>query len=312
MNNSRVSILVPVFNDWTSLNLLLTEIDKVLSSKFQFIDIIVINDCSSKPKEINKELSNNINLNSIDLISNVGHQRAILIGLCWIYDSNLTPDSIIVMDADGEDDPNYIIDLFKESIKKENIVFASRNKRSENIVFKISYFFYKILFKLLTGKSISFGNFSSIPALFLQRICSDYNFWNHYSSSVMVSKIPFSSIMTNRRNRFDGYSKMNHVSLVMHGLSSISVYIEIVIYRLILFLSILTSIFLALALFLIYLRFFTELTIPGWSSNILFIIFTNLFILFMFFMTFLLMHLNSRKTRINSPLSFYKEYINEE
>ena len=128
----------------------------------------------------------------------------------------------------------------------------------------------------------------------------------------MVSKIPFSSIMTNRRNRFDGYSKMNHVSLVMHGLSSISVYIEIVIYRLILFLSILTSIFLALALFLIYLRFFTELTIPGWSSNILFIIFTNLFILFMFFMTFLLMHLNSRKTRINSPLSFYKEYINEE
>ena len=307
-NKVKISIITPVFNDWESAQKLINEINNKYSSTSQ-VNILIIDDGSTHKPSIDIPHSKNIKIEIIRLKTNIGHQRAIMIGLCVCHEKYSSNDFVIVMDADGEDDPSYIEKLIKKSSSEKKIIFAARNKRSETFRFKLSYLLYKIVFRFLTGKSIYFGNYSCIPSLYLERICYDHNFWNHYSSSIMVSKIPYSSIKTDRRKRFDGNSKMSSINLIIHGLSSISVYIETVIYRLVVFLVIITSLLIIISLALVYLKLFTYLTIPGWSSNILSLILTNLFILFMFFITFLLTHLNSRKIRINSPLSFYKDYI---
>ncbi len=107
-----------------------------------------------------------------------------------------------------------------------------------------------------------------IPAKQLQRVAHLQELWNHFAAGIMHSGLRWKSIPIALGKRFAGTSKMDTIVLVLHGLSAISVYIEIVFVRL-LFFS-LGVIFLdALGfLVLLYIRFGTSLAIPGWTTNV--------------------------------------------
>ena len=161
----------------------------------------------------------------------------------------------------------------------------------------------------MTGASISFGNFSCIPKAILNRVCNEPNFWNHYSSSMIKSNIPFDSIPTERSKRYSGVSKMNLNGLVLHGLSSLSVYMEAVIIR-VLKLSLLLFLFLILCLFVVvYVKYFTPLAIPGWATYIFGFLFNILITVGLFNLLIILSHLNTRNKPISQPLSFYNTLI---
>ena len=70
-------------------------------------------------------------------------------------------DAVLVMDGDGEDPPEAIPALLAQAgDRKDFCIVAQRRKRTEKISFKLSYMVYKTVFRLVTGKQISFGNFS--------------------------------------------------------------------------------------------------------------------------------------------------------
>jgi len=229
---SKIAIVTPVFNDWVCLKHLISDISKSLEGKVETIHLVAVNDCSTEMSNTSFDLGASMTFEQLNLITNVGHQRAILIGLCHCLEQQLDVDYVVVMDSDGEDNPKYILELLEQSKGFDNkVVFAKRSKRSEKFSFKLFYKLYKIFFRLLTGKSISFGNFSCIPKSVLPRICNEPNFWNHYSSAMIKSKISFERIDTERSKRYAGTTKMNINSLILHGLSSISVYVESIIVR---------------------------------------------------------------------------------
>ena len=72
-----------------------------------------------------------------------------------MYASGLRPDQVIVIDCDGEDEPAAINELLKK--REYEIVTVKRGKRSESFFFKLSYVFYKLIFRFITGKTIDFG-----------------------------------------------------------------------------------------------------------------------------------------------------------
>jgi hypothetical protein len=75
-------------------------------------------------------------------------------------------------------------------------------------------------------------------------------------------------VETDRGARFAGKSKMGFVSLVVHGLSAITVYADVVLVRLLLATGLLAgSAFLGLFA-VIGVRLFTNEAIPGWTSNV--------------------------------------------
>ncbi|PLZ34369.1 hypothetical protein CBP10_05975 [Fischerella thermalis WC558] len=158
MYSSSIIIAVPVFNDWESLSILLKRIDEVLDIENINAEILILNDGSTlsyqnifkklEPKTINQ-------VSILDLKRNLGHQRAIAIGLAYI-ESKVECQAVVVMDSDGEDDPKDIPKLVYKC-REENyskIVFARRTQRSETWLFKVFYKIYKYLFKLLTGEYI--------------------------------------------------------------------------------------------------------------------------------------------------------------
>ncbi|MEO5777757.1 MAG: glycosyltransferase [Flavobacterium sp.] len=314
MNKEKTIIcLTPVYNDWENFLILASKIAEITVNNENYsVQLVVINDGSDEEFEA-LDFSRNLPIEIITLKNNVGHQRAIAIGLQYINAVKSDFDFVVVLDSDGEDKPEDIIQLVSkcETENSKKIIFAQRKKRKESILFMIGYFFYRHIFHLLTGQKINFGNFSCIPKRLLKKIAIQDNLWNHYSGSIIQSKTPFDGISLDRGKRYSGQSKMNFNSLVIHGLSSISVYFDSLSIR-ILKMSIygIMACFLAVVVVL-YKKSITDTAIPGWASNLIFIIFSIILQLSSVTLIILLMQLSSRKNIKIPSTDIYKDFIEE-
>ena len=265
-----IIICIPVFNDWTAALELIRNIQLTLSTKAK-VRIVLIDDGSTEQPDLNTLRSfptPQFSVEIITLVTNIGHQRAIAIGLSAI-EAKCTSDVIIVMDGDGEDNPAHISDLLKQVDvgPVPSIVLARRNRRSEGVFFKLGYKCFKFLHRGLTGIACDIGNFSAIPSNWLRQLTHTPELWNHYAATVISSKIPVRKVDCPRGLRYSGQSKMNITSLVTHGLRAISVFGETVGVRLSIALGAIGLISFAGLIGVILIRIFTDLAIPGWATN---------------------------------------------
>jgi hypothetical protein len=305
-----VAVIMPVFNDWESAQILLGNAEAIFKKDGRFNPkFILVNDFSldEAPEDFVNCISYEVLI--LNLIKNVGHQRAIVLGLCYINE-NYNCEHVVVIDADGEDKPEDIIVLLDTAIKENGkIIFAKRSNRYEAIWFQIFYFFYKAVFKILTGKQINFGNFCAIPFKRLKNLIYVSELWNHFSVGVVRSKTPFYTVPLSRGKRYKGKSKMNFINLVIHGLSAISVFTDVLAVRILLFSIILIANAL-LAIFIVAgIRLFTDLAIPGWASSIILgmtIVIIQAFLISLFLVFSVL---NYRTQQSFIPAYEYKKYI---
>ncbi len=225
MKIPHIVILIPIFEDFLCLPILFSRIEQALKNICSY-EILVIDDGSLKNIGEKKELFNSKDINVLTLSQNVGHQRSITIGLCHLSERN-DYDFVLIMDGDGEDNPIDARKLLEKakSLNHSSIIFARREVRSEPLLFRLGYFIYRIVFRVCTGQNIKFGNFSLVPSNMLDRLTGIPELWNHYASGVMVSKLPFYEVATERSGRINGRPKMNVFSLVLHGIGSITNFI---------------------------------------------------------------------------------------
>lgn len=225
-------ILLPVFDDWESVARLLPVLDFHLLSCGRKARVLLVDDGSTTepPTALIQEPLGAIDpVEILHLRRNLGHQRAIAIGLYHVHEL-ASAQAVVVMDADGEDRPcdvPVLLDEFERSDRRE-IVFASRVKRMESLTFRAFYHLYRAAHRVLTGISVRVGNFSVVPASALDRLMVVSEIWNHYAAAIFKAKLPHRSFPIQRGQRLAGRSKMNFASLLVHGLSAISVFSEIV------------------------------------------------------------------------------------
>jgi polyisoprenyl-phosphate glycosyltransferase len=265
-------ILIPVFNDWASVAQLLPKLDSVLASHFVTVDVLVVDDGSTVLPDGTLESGALAALRRVDVLRlrrNLGHQRAIAIGLAYIEDC-LSAGAVVVMDGDGEDDPADVPRLLErlEETGDQMIVFAERARRSESLVFQLFYVLFKLLHRVLTGQGVRVGNFSAIPRRRLSSLVVVAEIWNHYAAAVLRSQQPHCMIPTHRSQRLCGSSNMNFVSLVIHGLSAISVYSDVVGVRLLVMAIVLACLTLGGMIAAVVVRLTTNMAVPGWASYI--------------------------------------------
>lgn len=263
---------MPVYNDWPSAQKLLVLIDATLGSISCRASLLIVDDASTEDPEAawTQSLSQIAEVSVLHLRRNLGHQRALAVGLVYIYQNWPNLDAVVVMDADGEDRPSDIPALLAcftaEGGRK--VVFAARSKRLESAVFRFSYQAYRLLHKALTGVAVRVGNFSVLPRQALGRLMVVSELWNHYAAAVFRARIPRTSIPLARGTRLAGRSKMNFVSLLVHGLSAISVFSDIVGARLLAIAALAVVVAAALVGVVAGVRLFTDLAIPGWATYV--------------------------------------------
>ena len=271
MSQKNVAIIIPVFNDWGALNLLIPKIDVALRNEETEVRLVIVNDGSTEDACIEKSVIDGVEvIHEVEIIHqncNMGHQRAIAIGLAEVSRRD-SIDAVVIMDADGEDRPEDIPALIRQgSIEKDKIVVARRDQRSEGLAFKIGYALYKWLFRILTGKQIAFGNFCFLPMSIVKKLIYLDSLWNHLPATILKSKIPISMVPTKRGERLQGKAKMNPGGLVLLGLSAVSVYIDVALLRTLL-LSVCFGAFTISGIIIVTtIRLFTDLAIPGWASS---------------------------------------------
>jgi hypothetical protein len=239
-----VCVLIPLFNDWGSLTLLLRRLDGVLVDSGRVgVGVLVVDDGSTQPPPREVEGPAYRALGPVEVLSlrrNLGHQRAIAVGLAYASERG-TCDYLVVMDGDGEDDPADVPRLLVAAAESPHrpIVFAERTRRSESIRFRVFYAIYRLIHSLLTGRGVKVGNFSVIPRRRLDSLAVVSELWSHYAAAAIRSRQPVRRIPTQRARRLAGRSSMNFVNLVTHGLSAISVYSDLVGVRLLVAVSLL-------------------------------------------------------------------------
>ena len=257
-------ILIPIYNDRESLKLLIENINNEIKDLKSEISIVVINDASSQ--QIIETYSNIENIQSIEIVNmkeNRGHARCIASGLKYIFEKKEF-DYVIPMDGDGEDRPEEIINFIeasKDSVDKS--IVGERVKRSEGLLFQLSYKFHKYLTLAFTGQSIKYGNFTCLSKSTIKKMLQEKATWNSFSGSLKKIEKDLVSIPSIRGTRYFGPSKMSFFNLLKHSLSIISVFRKTVLIRSALFIvfyilliksyaSVITSLPLVLLLIMIY------------------------------------------------------------
>ena len=221
----KIIILIPVYNDWESLNKLLREINENIKS---FSDInfecLIVNDASTiQPPELKKP-SNFWSLELLNMKENRGHARCNAFGIRYVF-QNKEFDNLILMDGDGEDRPEEIKSLIEKIKENPSLsVVAKRVKRSEGPFFQSLYKLHKLITFIFTGHNINFGNYSLLTRSDVEKLYSKASLWSSYSGSVKKNLKSLNEINSIRGLRYFGPSQMSLLKLVIHSLSIIAVF----------------------------------------------------------------------------------------
>ena len=230
-----IKFVIPLFNDWRSLEKLLININELVKGRNFVFDFIIINDFSTEKFEgFKKQMENFRSIEIFNRKINTGHQACIAFGLR--YASKTDFDKIIIMDSDGEDRPEEVINFLDKIEKGENkSIVAKRVKRSEGIIFKILYNIHKIITLIFTGKLINFGNFTCLNNQDVKKILNEKTVWSSFSGTVKKNIDHLDYFDSSRGQRYFGPSKMSLYNLCIHSLSIIAVFKISVFTRAILF-----------------------------------------------------------------------------
>lgn len=310
----RIIICIPIFNDWNCARLLLKNIDAVISSHALTASVLFVDDGSTDdvPASFPFQLKGIDVVEILKLRRNVGHQRAIALGLTYIHEHRSCA-AVVVMDGDGEDSPENIVDLLDRFAEHRctRAIFAQRSRRSEGLAFRFFYRCYKSIHRLLTGRKVEVGNLSVLPSSMLERLVGVSDLWNHYAASVFKHRLPVDKVPIPRAARLQGESKMNFVSLVTHGLSAISVFGEQVYTRILVANGILFALTLVGLAVMVGIRIATDLAIPGWATFTMGFLATVLLNSLLFSLLFVVSMLQARNNVTFLPLRDYRYYVGE-
>ena len=236
MKNNKFFIIIPLYDDWKSLWKLIHKIEKSIYNLNAEFHLIIVNDASTiKKTDIELNLNKIKSVKILNMKNNILSGRCIAIGLKYVYEKEEF-DYIIVMDADGEDNPEYINYLFNKTLENpDKTITAIRTKRTEGKIFKILYNFHKFITLIFTGKLINFGNYSCLPKNHVGDLIKQGSLWNSFSGTIAKTIDKRIGINTNKEKRYYDPSQLSYLNTIIHSFTISSVFKKRVTIRTLLF-----------------------------------------------------------------------------
>ena len=236
MKNNKFFIIIPLYNDWKSLWKLINEIEKNIHNLNAEFHVIIVNDASTVKRPNIK-----LNLNKIKFVkiltmkNNVLSGKCIATGLKYVCEKE-DFDYVIIMDADGEDRPEYLNFLFNKTIENPGkTITANRMERLEGNLFNILYNLHKFITWIFTDKLINFGNYSCLPRYHVEDLIEQGSLWNSFSGTVAKTIDARIGIKTDKGKRYYGPSQLSLLNIFIHSFTISSVFKKKLTIRTILF-----------------------------------------------------------------------------
>ncbi|MCD6113054.1 MAG: glycosyltransferase family 2 protein [Bacteroidales bacterium] len=279
-NNFKISIVIPCYNEEDNI-IPLTEILLKTLKKYNDYEIIFVDDGSyDKTLKKIKEIRNkNKKIKIISFSRNFGHQNAIKAGFDYS-----TGDCVISLDSDLQHPPGLIDEMIEKWQEGYQVVYAVRNNFKSLGFFKrtTSKLFYKIINSISDVKmTYNAADFRLIDREVVNAIKQFKE--NYLYIRGIVSWVGFkqTTIKYKQEKRFSGESKYSLKKMIKFALSGITSF-SIKPLKLSLILGFIISFFSFLyGLYALYIAFFTDRAITGWTSVIVSVLFIGGIQLFM-------------------------------
>lgn len=269
-----LSIVVPVFNEEESISETVKRLQKLRGDLTQEIDVelIFVDDgCKDKTLIYLRNFSeHNPNVKVISLSRNFGHQIAITAGI-----DLASGDFVAVIDGDLQDPPELIADMYRKALTGFDVVYGKRRTRAGETVFKkaTAAGFYRLLnymceieiptdtgdFRLMSRKVVdAFKQMRErhrfvrgmVPWLGFKSVPLEYDRAERFAGE---TKYPLKKMLTFATNAILSFSSKPLTMAIRLG-----------------FLTILAG--LVGGAYMLYLKFFTSIPVPGLTAILLSIV----------------------------------------
>lgn len=271
---SKISIVVPVYYNSDTLELLYDDMKEKILDKLGDYEIVFTDDGSGDNswEIMNKIREKDPNVKCVKLSRNFGEHAALLAGL-----SQCTGDCAVTKQADLQEDSSIILEMYESWKQGNKVVLAVRSDRDEPFLKKIcASIYYKIIHKFV-DKNMPVGGCDCY--LIDRQVIKVLELLDEKNSSltlqVLWSGFKTDRIYFHRKDREVGESRWTlskKVKLAMDSMLSFS-------YAPIRFISTLGSIFFIAALLwiceILYEVFANKAGVDGWASIMCLILFSS-------------------------------------
>lgn len=212
-----LNIIVPVYNEEAVLERFFSTLKKSIF-KYNY-KIIFIDDGSTDHslELLMGFLAKDKSIEIIKLKRNFGQQNAIYTGLTCAKG-----DCAVVLDADLQDPPRYICDMVEKWQEGHKIVFAQRKSRSDNLIKKITAYFFYRGYKLLINRNsyLDTGDFYLLDKKVISNVVSIPESRFFLRGTIAKEALGSTSILVDRDPRILGktkYSTKKMLKLAFHA-----------------------------------------------------------------------------------------------
>ena len=266
LHDALVSIVLPVFNEHSVLELLIQQLADALADCGCRYEILFVNDGSTdgSAERLDELAATHPAVRVLHFSRNFGHQAALHAGL-----SHARGDAIIVMDSDLQDDPAAVGSFLQQWLAGYDVVYAVRSERKENLLKRGLFLaFYRVLNSIShTRMPMDAGNFGLIDRRVAEEIAAVIDRDRYYPG--LRSWVGFRQIgvPVPRGRRYDDKPRVSLRGLFRLAKTAIFSFsgVPLSIFYLISGLSLAACI--GVAGFALYHKLFTGLAIPGWAST---------------------------------------------
>ncbi len=273
---NKISIVVPCFNEEEVLEIFynkITEISNQIDAEFEYI--FVDDGSSDKTLQILKEYSKkDSRVRFISFSRNFGKEAAMYAGL-----KESTGDYVAIMDADLQDPPELLNEMYATLLEKEFDCVATKRKTRKGENFIISFFsklFYKIINKLTKTEIVNGARDYRLMTRQMVDSILQVTEYNRFSKGIF-SWVGFKTkwIAYDNVKRAAGKTKWNFGKLFIYALDGITAFSTAP-----LLISVLAGMFFCMISFLMIIFIIIRTCIygdpvAGWPSMICIILFIS-------------------------------------
>lgn len=265
-------MVIPVYNEEGNLRALYERLSMVLSSLTADFEMVFVNDGSTDSSiEIIRELSQDKKVKYLDFSKNFGHQIAAFAGL-----EHAEGNAVVIIDADLQDPPELILELYQKMQEGYDVVYAKRQERDGETWHKklTAKWFYRLINNLSEVEiPLDTGDFRIMSSRIKNIIISLQERNKFLRGQIAWTGFNQTYVLYNRAERMQGKSNYTYSKMFRFAFDGITSFSNFPL-RLATYLGFIVSLVaFVVIVYTLYQKYFGIDTVPGWSSTMVSILF---------------------------------------
>lgn len=271
---SKLSIIIPVYFNEMNLEDLYNDLHVKVLSKVNDYELIFVDDGSEdKSYEIIQNLkSKDKKIKSLKLSRNFGSHAAILAGL-----NECTGDCAVMKTADLQEPSEILLEMYEKWEKGNNVVLAIRQERNDSLIGNFFSNMYYLLMRKFVLKNMPLGGFDCFlidrKVIEVLRIMDEKN--TSLMGQILWAGFKSDKIYYSRLKREKGKSRWTlkkKIKLVIDSVLSFT-YLPIRVMTSVGLIFFIVSVL--WALYIVYLKLNSGIELEGWTTLMVFNLFSS-------------------------------------